>query len=148
MRRPISTTASTTAGKEGVRLTRRRLDGGGEEGGSGGGGALGVLSAALEGFRPDLVIISPGLDGRKGHPCGRGDLVAKDYEWLTREVSGIGGGGVGGDDSFVGDGGGGGSGADGLGSFVVGSGGSGGGGASFGVGSSSGGGFGSVVLWW
>ena len=58
-------------------------------GGGGGscGGALTVLSSALEGFRPDLVMISAGLDGRKGHPCGRGDLVAEDYEWLTREVS-------------------------------------------------------------
>ena len=58
-------------------------------GGSGGscGGALSVLSSALEGFRPDLVMISAGLDGRKGHPCGRGNLVAEDYEWLTREVS-------------------------------------------------------------
>ena len=55
---------------------------------SGGGGALAVLSAALEAFRPDLVIISTGLDGRKGHPCGRGDLVADDYEWLTVEVGG------------------------------------------------------------
>lgn len=58
------------------------------DGGGGGGGALAVLSAALEAFRPDLVILSTGLDGRKGHPCGRGDLVADDYEWLTVEVGG------------------------------------------------------------
>lgn len=47
---------------------------------------LAVLSAALEAFRPDLVMISAGLDARKGHPCGRGELVAEDYEWLTTEV--------------------------------------------------------------
>ncbi|CAN0476276.1 unnamed protein product, partial [Scytosiphon promiscuus] len=58
----------------------------GQEGRSGG-SAVAVLSAALEAFRPDLVMISAGLDGRKGHPCGRGDLVAADYEWLTLEVS-------------------------------------------------------------
>lgn len=62
------------------RLTRAAL------GGSGGGGAVAVLSAALEAFRPDLVMISAGLDGRKGDPCGRGDLVAEDFEWLTLEV--------------------------------------------------------------
>lgn len=58
-------------------------------GGGGGVAALAVLSAALEAFRPDLVIISTGLDGRRGHPCDRGDLVAEDYEWLTVEVGGI-----------------------------------------------------------
>eukprot|EP00904_Undaria_pinnatifida_P009204 jgi/Undpi1/5413/HiC_scaffold_2.g00694.m1 len=87
-RRAITTTTTPpTADKNGALLTRRRLDGGGVGGGGGScGGALTVLSSALEGFRPDLVMISAGLDGRKGHPCGRGDLVAEDYEWLTREV--------------------------------------------------------------
>ena len=50
------------------------------------GGALWKLSVALEAFRPDLVMISSGLDGRRGHTCGLGDLVAEDYEWFTREV--------------------------------------------------------------
>ncbi|CAN0024546.1 unnamed protein product, partial [Scytosiphon promiscuus] len=68
------------------RLTRAALEGlPGQEGRSGG-SAVAVLSAALEAFRPDLVMISAGLDGRKGHPCGRGDLVAADYEWLTLEI--------------------------------------------------------------
>ncbi|CAN0037674.1 unnamed protein product, partial [Sphacelaria rigidula] len=50
------------------------------------GGALWKLSVALEAFRPDLVMISSGVDGRRGHSCGLGDLVAEDYEWFTREV--------------------------------------------------------------
>lgn len=50
------------------------------------GGALWKLSVALEAFRPDLLMISAGLDGRRGHSCGLGDLVAEDYEWLTKEV--------------------------------------------------------------
>lgn len=63
------------------KLTRGLL-----ERGEGRRGVLGTLSAALEAFRPDLVMISAGFDGRKGHPCGRGELAAEDYEWLTREV--------------------------------------------------------------
>lgn len=59
-------------------LTRKALQ---EEG-----GALWKLSVALEAFRPDLVMISSGLDGRRGHSCGLGDLIAEDYEWFTREV--------------------------------------------------------------
>ncbi|CAM9299122.1 unnamed protein product, partial [Hapterophycus canaliculatus] len=73
------------ASKQLTRATLEGVPGHGDEIGGGGGGVA-VLAAALEAFRPDLVMISAGLDGRKGHPCGRGDLVAADYEWLTLEV--------------------------------------------------------------
>lgn len=68
-----------------LQLTRKALEGGGgsDEGEK---GAVAVLASALEVFRPDLVMISAGLDGRLGHACGRGDLVAQDYEWLTKQV--------------------------------------------------------------
>lgn len=72
-----------------LRLTRAVLEngtGGEAEDTGNGDNPLAVLSAALEAFRPDLVMISAGLDGRKGHPCGRGELVAEDYEWLTGMV--------------------------------------------------------------
>ncbi|CAN0186100.1 unnamed protein product [Ectocarpus sp. 8 AP-2014] len=78
-----SSSSSSAQQQQHQRLTRVAL--GGSSGG-GGGGAVAVLSAALEAFRPDLVMISAGLDGRKGEPCGRGDLVAEDFEWLTLEV--------------------------------------------------------------
>ncbi|CAM9870389.1 unnamed protein product, partial [Ectocarpus sp. 13 AM-2016] len=78
-------TAAAGVGQQQQRLTRAAL-GGSSGGGGGGGGAVAALSAALEAFRPDLVMISAGLDGRKGDPCGRGDLVAEDFEWLTLEV--------------------------------------------------------------
>lgn len=72
------------------KLTRKVLEEGMEDGevtsADGGGGPLTLLSSALEAFRPDLVIISAGLDSRKGHPCRRGELVAEDFEWLTRQV--------------------------------------------------------------
>lgn len=70
--------------QNGGKLTRRLLERGEE--GQGGRGALGTLSAALEAFRPDLVMLSAGFDGRRGHPCGKGELAAEDYEWITREV--------------------------------------------------------------
>ena len=75
-------------GGNGERLTRQLLESGvPRESGGTGVGAISVLASALEAFRPDLVMISAGLDGRKGHPCGLGDLVAKDYEWITSEAS-------------------------------------------------------------
>lgn len=77
-------------GEKGGRLTRQLLENGvpGEDGAPGV-GALSILASALEAFRPDLVMFSVGLDGRKGYPCGLGELLAEDYEWMTREVSGI-----------------------------------------------------------
>jgi acetoin utilization deacetylase AcuC-like enzyme len=47
------------------------------------------LAPAVEGFRPDLVLISAGFDSRIGDPLGRFTLTDEEFADLTRAVTGI-----------------------------------------------------------
>lgn len=46
-------------------------------------GALGELAQAMEGFRPDIVLISAGFDSRRGDPLGQFRLSDQDFADMT-----------------------------------------------------------------
>ena len=53
-------------------------------------GAIGTkVAAAMEKFRPELVLISAGFDSRVGDPLGQFTLTDDDFAELTRAVRGI-----------------------------------------------------------
>jgi acetoin utilization deacetylase AcuC-like enzyme len=46
------------------------------------------LLPALEGFRPELVLISAGFDAHRLDPLAQLELDADDYHWITTELVG------------------------------------------------------------
>ena len=46
----------------------------------------GVLTPALESFRPDLILISAGFDAHRRDPLAHQSLEAEDFAWATRAV--------------------------------------------------------------
>ena len=47
------------------------------------------LSTKMNGFKPELIIISAGFDSRKGDPLGQFNLTDKDFFDLTKLVMGL-----------------------------------------------------------
>ena len=48
-----------------------------------------TLLPALDGFRPQLVLVSAGFDGHRLDPLAQLQLEASDYAWLTGELVAI-----------------------------------------------------------
>jgi len=47
------------------------------------------LLPVLDGFRPQLLLVSAGFDGHRLDPLAQWELEADDYHWLTSELAGI-----------------------------------------------------------
>jgi len=45
-----------------------------------------VILPALDGFAPDLLIVSAGFDAHKADPLGQLRLETGDYTWITQEL--------------------------------------------------------------
>jgi acetoin utilization deacetylase AcuC-like enzyme len=48
-----------------------------------------VILPALDGFAPDLLIVSAGFDGHKADPLAQLRLETGDYTWITRELAAL-----------------------------------------------------------
>ena len=47
------------------------------------------LLPAIDGFEPQLVMVSAGFDGHRADPAAHVELEADDFAWLTAELAGI-----------------------------------------------------------